>query len=116
MWNGNPDSVRRVLQHEIYHAMFDARHSSDPNCLMNINASAPTWCQAEVNRLVATFGAAVPEPPPPPPPPEYRWHNDRSPRDVNDDGRVSSLDALIVINAMARGVQVDIYREPNLFL
>jgi RHS repeat-associated protein len=41
----------------------------------------------------------------------YRWHNTRNPLDTNDDGRVSPIDALIVINALNVGGTV---RLPDL--
>lgn len=47
---------------------------------------------------------AIGPPPPPPPPPATpsEWQNPDDPLDVNDDGRITPLDALIVINHLNR--------------
>jgi len=47
--------------------------------------------------------------------PVYSWTNPVNKYDVNNDGQVTSLDALTVINAVARGEQVDPSKEPAKF-
>lgn len=45
----------------------------------------------------------------------YAWTNPTNPYDVNDDRRVSALDALSVINAVGQGVRFDEFTEPRMF-
>jgi len=47
--------------------------------------------------------------------PVYSWTNPVNKFDVNNDGRVTSLDALTIINAVQRGEQVDQSKEPTKF-
>ena len=35
------------------------------------------------------------------------WHNEDAPTDVNDNGETTALDALLIINEMARGTYTD---------
>lgn len=44
--------------------------------------------------------------------PRYSWTNATDRFDVNADGRRTAVDALLVINAMRRGVKVDEFQKP----
>lgn len=115
LYGRSPDVLAGIIAHEIGHtsSFFGTSHSGSTSCLMHINASAKDLCSREKQIVRSKYGSPAP-PPPPPPPPEYPWQNPDDKYDVNDDGRVTSSDALKVINAIGR-IDVDKTVKPRYF-
>ena len=125
---GDADSVRRTMMHEIsHHFLMPVNYHTwqsqlAGNRVVDIGGRNATWTPYDVQRF-ATVGVRLQSGVTPPwqddhwwvPKPNYAWTNPDDPLDVDGNGRVTSRDALLVINAIHAGVQVDPKVKPKYF-
>lgn len=119
---GNPDSIRRTTMHEMMHHYGFNYHPWQQqfrgNRVVDIGGRDADFTELD-ERLLATKG--VRRRPNTPSPREdeawwrYRWTNWNNQYDVNNDGVISSRDALNVFNALQRGVKFDLLVTPKMF-
>jgi hypothetical protein len=112
------DQVRNVIAHEYGH-LLGASHTSGRHDIMHINgyADIETFSRTDYNQIIKSLSAKNLKPwndkyPPWIVHPTYDWQNSDNKYDVNNDGRVTALDSLIVINAINKGIVYDEYIKP----
>ena len=63
LWSGNPNTLRKVIRHEVSHAVFSIDmggdrhgHSNDRSCIMHSDGGAEWFCQKEIDWLQTRYG------------------------------------------------------------
>ena len=128
---GSADSVRRTVMHELTHYVSHPTNWHRWQTYVSghrfgdIGGPNATWTSYDV-RILDHYGwsrkSSQPDPWRdqhwwvPPKRPTFAWQNPRDRFDVTDDGRVTSRDALVIMNAIGRDItMVDKYTKPTYY-